>query len=143
MTKSPRLWAVSFDHAAIATSEPNKLKRVLSIIGLIDEGAEDVPSQGVKTHFHRTEKSHPCVEILEVTDPEGVVAKYLAKKGSGIHHISFMVTNLDALCIELKNQGVRLVYDAPRPGAHRTRVNFIHPEATGGILLEVSEKQLG
>jgi methylmalonyl-CoA/ethylmalonyl-CoA epimerase len=135
-----RTWAVSFDHAAIATREPDKLKRVLAIIGLVDEGAEDVASQGVKTHFLNPKKSETRVEILEVIDPQGTVAKYLDKKGPGIHHISFMVTNLDALCAELKAQNVRLVYDNPRTGAHHTRVNFIHPESTGGILLEVSEK---
>lgn len=134
-----RTWAVSFDHAAIATNDPEKLKRVLEIIGLADKGAEDVPSQGVKTHFLKPEKSQAQVEILEVTDPQGTVAKYLAKKGPGIHHISFLVTKLDDLCVELRAQGVRLVYDQPRPGAHQTRVNFIHPESSGGILIEVSE----
>ena len=142
MSQSTRTWAVSFDHAAIATRDPAKLKRVLEIIGLLDTGAEDVPSQGVKTHFLKPEQGQQTmVEILEVTDPQGTVAKYLDKKGPGIHHVSFMATKLDALCEELKRQGVRLVYDSPRPGAHQTRVNFIHPESTGGILIEVSEKE--
>ena len=146
MSKTTRTWAVSFDHAAIATRDPEKLKRVLEIIGLIDTGVEDVPSQGVKTHFLKPEQnqvSTTVVEILEVADPQGTVAKYLDKKGPGIHHISFMATELDALCDELRRQGVRLIYDSPRSGAHHTRVNFIHPESTGGILIEVSEKQTG
>lgn len=135
-----RTWAVSFDHAAIATNDPAKLKHVLSIIGLSDEGQEDVPSQGVKTHFLKPEKSGAMVEILEVTDPQGTVAKYIQKKGPGIHHLSFLVTNLDAASEALRAQSVRLIYETAKPGAHHTRVNFIHPEATGGILIEISEK---
>lgn len=140
LSKTTRTWAVSFDHAAIATNDSEKLKKVLGIIGLLDSGTEPVPSQGVTTHFLRPEPGHTAVEILEVTDPQGTVAKYLQKKGPGIHHISFMVTKLDDLCAALRASGVRLTYDAPRPGAHNTRVNFIHPESTGGILIEVSEK---
>lgn len=140
--KKTRPWAVSFDHAAVATRDPAKLKRVLALIGLSDEGSEAVPSQGVVTHFLKPEKSAPAVEILEVTDPQGTVAKYLDKKGPGIHHLSFLVTDLDALCAELRTAGVRLIYDEAKPGAHHTRVNFIHPESTGGILIEVSEKAL-
>lgn len=135
-----RPWAVFFDHAAVATREPAKLKRVLGIIGLDDAGSENVASQGVLTHFLKPESSQPAVEILEVTDPQGVVAKFLDKKGPGIHHLSFLVTNLKALMAELRAQGVRLVYDDAKPGAHHTRVNFIHPESTGGILIEISEK---
>lgn len=140
MTKKARPWAVSFDHAAVATREPEKLKRVLLILGLDDTGSEPVPTQGVITHFLKPQPSQPAVEILEVTDPQGVVAKYLDKKGSGIHHLSFMVTALDALSAELKAQGMRLIYDSPKRGAHHTRVNFIHPESTGGVLIEISEK---
>ncbi|MBI3543761.1 MAG: VOC family protein [Deltaproteobacteria bacterium] len=142
MSPKKRPWSIVLDHAAVATREPEKLKRVLAILGLDDAGSEAVASQGVVTHFLRPAASEPAVEILEVTDPLGVVGKYLDKKGAGIHHLSFMVSDLDALTAELRAQGVRLTYDTAKPGAHRTRVNFIHPESTGGILIEVSEKAL-
>ncbi len=140
MTKKKPAWSVYFDHAAVATRDPAKLSRVLSIIGLDDAGQEAVPSQGVVTHFLKPLASEAMVEILEVTDPQGVVGKYLEKKGPGIHHLSFRVTDLEALMSELLKQGVRLTYDTSKPGAHNTRVNFIHPESTGGILIEISEK---
>ena len=140
MTKKKRTWDVYFDHAAVATRDPGKLSRVLSIIGLADAGSEPVPSQGVVTHFLKPLASEAAVEILEVTDPQGVVGKYLEKKGPGIHHLSFRVTDLEALMTELRKQGVRLTYETSKPGAHQTRVNFIHPESTGGILIEISEK---
>lgn len=133
-------WSIRLDHAAVATREPEKLKSVLAMMGLKDFGSEAVVSQGVVTHFMRPEESVPAVEILEVTDPAGTVGKYLEKKGPGIHHLSFIVTGLDELSAELRSHGIRLTYDAAKPGAHKTRVNFIHPESTGGILIEISEK---
>jgi methylmalonyl-CoA epimerase len=138
--KNAKPWSIVLDHAAVATREPEKLKRVLSLMGLTDSGTEDVAEQGVRTHFFKPASSTPMVELLEVIDPAGVVAKYLDKRGPGIHHLSFLVTELDALCAELRKNSIRLIYDAPRAGAHHTRVNFIHPESTGGILIEVSEK---
>ena len=133
-------WTVYFDHAAVATREHEKLKRVLSILGLVDCGSEDIPSQGVVTHFLKPSPSAPAVEILEIVDPQGVVAKFIDKKGPGIHHLSFRVSALDELSNELRAQGIRLVYEKSMPGAHKTWVNFIHPESTGGVLIEISEK---
>lgn len=140
MTK--KKWTVVLDHAAIATREPDKLKRVLAIIGLEDKGSEAVPSQGVLTHFIKPAAGQPAVELLEVNDAQSPVAKYLDKRGPGIHHLSFRVSDLEALSAELRAQGVRLTYDTAKPGAHHTRVNFIHPDSTGGILIEISEVAL-
>src|SRR5438045_2997292 len=117
MTRKAQAWAVYFDHAAVATREPEKLRRVLAIIGLADAGTEAVASQGVITHFLKPQASEAAVEILEVTDPKGVVGKYLDKKGPGIHHLSFRVTDLSALSAELRKQGVRLTYEQAQPGA--------------------------
>ena len=136
-------WTVTFDHAAIAIEDPTKLSRVLELIGLKSAGSELVASQGVKTHFLKARTGETCVEVLETVDPEGVIAKYLKKRGPGIHHLSFQVEGksaLDAVCELLTQNGVRLVYSKSQLGAHGTRVNFIHPESTGGILIEISEK---
>ncbi len=132
-------WNARLDHAAIATRDPAKLRNVLGLLGLIDSGSEDVPSQGVRTYFLKPAAATTQIEILDPTDPAGIIAKFLAKKGAGIHHISFLVDGLDALCEELRANSVRLVYETPQVGAHRTRVNFIHPESTGGILIEIAE----
>ena len=130
---------ITLDHVAVATREPEKLKRVLMLLGLADAGSEAVPSQGVLTHFLRASTGDSCIEILEVTDPKGTVEKFIAKKGPGIHHVSFRVASLDALCKKLRENGIRLTYEAPQLGAHEMRVNFIHPESTGGVLIEISE----
>lgn len=129
------------DHAAIATRDPEKLKKIFKLLGLEDGGTEPVPSQGVLTHFQNPKAGTPKIEILEPTDSTGPVAKYLDKKGVGIHHLSFMVDGLDELCGELRKNSVRLIYDSSQTGAHGTRVNFIHPESTGGVLIEISEKK--
>ena len=132
---------VTFDHAAVATDQVEKLKRVLKLIGLTDEGSEQVSSQGIVAHFLKPNAGQSMVEVLEVADPQGTVAKFLAKKGPGVHHLSFRVSSdLEGLCVELKAQGIRLVYEKPQPGAHQTKVNFIHPESTGGVLIEISQK---
>lgn len=136
-------WAVFFDHVAIATNEPEQLKAILAAIGLLDHGSESVASQAVLTHFLRPANcSEPQVEVLEPTDPNSVIKKFLDKRGPGIHHLCFRVDRLDELTEKLKGMGVRLVYAEARPGAHETRVNFIHPDSAGGILIEISEKIL-
>ncbi len=134
-------WKARLDHVAIATADPAKLKRVLEILGVKDQGSEFVKEQGVKTHFLKANEITTQVEILEPVDPNGVIAKYLSRKGVGIHHISFSIENINELMIALTKESIRLVYDIAKPGAHNTLVNFIHPESTGGVLIEISEEQ--
>jgi methylmalonyl-CoA/ethylmalonyl-CoA epimerase len=79
------------------------------------------------------------VELMEPVTPEGPVAKFLEKRGPGIHHICLRVPDLEQALDECRRQGFRLVDETPRPGAGGRRVAFIHPKATGGILLELTE----
>ncbi len=131
----------TLNHIGIAASDLPGLKKLFSHLGLTVQGAENVAEQGVKTHFIPLPKSNTQLELLEVTDPEGVVAQFIKKRGPGIHHLSFQVDSgsLDWLCVNLKKDGYRLVYDAPRKGAHAMRINFIHPGSAGGILIELME----
>ena len=138
MTK--RNWTVFFDHAAVATESPEKLKFVLGELGLHDNGSEDVASQGVRTYFLKTPAHEANIELLEVLDPNGVVAKFLAKRGAGVHHLSFLVSDIEGVTAHLLSKKIRLVYEKAKPGAHHTLVNFIHPESTGGVLLEFAQK---
>jgi methylmalonyl-CoA/ethylmalonyl-CoA epimerase len=131
------------NHIGIAVSDLPGLKKLFSILGVNVAHLESVPEQGVRTHFlpFQVEKDQSYIELLEVTDPEGAVAKFIQKKGPGIHHLSFRVEKgeLDSLCLRIQAEGYRLVYDAPRDGAHQMRVNFIHPASAGGVLIEVME----
>jgi methylmalonyl-CoA/ethylmalonyl-CoA epimerase len=97
-----------------------------------------VPEQKVTTAFFPVGESE--VELLESTAPDGPIAKYLEKRGEGIHHVAFRVENLDAALEELKAKGVRLIDEKPRIGAGGARIAFLHPQATHGILVELCER---
>ena len=79
------------------------------------------------------------VELLAATDPSSPIAKFIAKRGPGIHHICYRVPDLDSAIAECRAAGYRLVDDKPRPGAHGHRIAFLHPSSTAGILLELTD----
>ena len=108
------------------------------LLGLLEEHREEVASQHVVTSFRAVGESH--LELLEPTSPESPIAKALATRGPGIHHLCLEVTDLRAALRRLKAAGVRLVNEEPFDGAHGCLVAFVHPSATGGVLLELSEK---
>jgi methylmalonyl-CoA/ethylmalonyl-CoA epimerase len=137
---------IHLNHIGIAVKEPQALARVMALLGFSKAHVEDVPEQGVRTHFiplrQEAQPDAAQVEILEVLDPAGTVARFLETRGPGVHHLSFEVSRgeLDPLCGRLRAAGIQLTYESPKAGAHGMRVNFIHPKSTGGVLLEVMEK---
>ncbi len=142
MSQAPRSQPVAaLDHIGIAVSNLPELTRLFKLLGLGVDHQEAVPEQGVNTHFLPLPVEQTNLEFLEVTDPTGTVAKFIEKRGPGIHHLAFRVRHgeLDALCARLKGGGIRLIYPEPKPGAHDMRVNFIHPQSAGGMLVEVME----
>ena len=80
------------------------------------------------------------MELLESTAPDGPVAKYLEKKGPGVHHVAFRVENIEEALAELKEKGVRLIDEKPRKGAGGAKIAFLHPKATNGVLVELCER---
>jgi methylmalonyl-CoA epimerase len=82
----------------------------------------------------------PEVELLEPSSPDSPIAKFIAKRGPGIHHICYEVDDLDAALARCRAAGYRLVDEVPRTGAHGRRIAFVHPKATGGILLELTSR---
>ncbi|ADK84062.1 methylmalonyl-CoA epimerase [Desulfarculus baarsii DSM 2075] len=79
------------------------------------------------------------IELVQSTTDDGVIAKYVAKKGEGVHHLAFEVDDIVAAIAELKAKGVPLTSDEPRPGAHGAKVVFLHPKATHGVLIELCQ----
>jgi methylmalonyl-CoA/ethylmalonyl-CoA epimerase len=79
------------------------------------------------------------IELVQSTTPEGVMNKFVEKKGEGIHHLAFEVEDIEAAMAELKAKGVPLTSDEPRPGAHGAKVVFLHPKATHGVLIELCQ----
>ena len=81
----------------------------------------------------------PLVELLEATNEESPIARFIARRGPGIHHICFSVDNLDEMLERCRRAGVRLIDEKPRVGAEGKRIAFLHPKSTGGVLVELSE----
>jgi methylmalonyl-CoA/ethylmalonyl-CoA epimerase len=96
---------------------------------------EEVESEKVNTAFFNNGETK--IELLESTDPEGIVARFLEKKGEGLHHIAFEVDDIEAEMERLKNEGFVLLNDKPRPGADNKLVCFLHPKSTNGVLIEL------
>ncbi|MDX9719341.1 MAG: methylmalonyl-CoA epimerase [Myxococcota bacterium] len=108
------------------------------ILGLSFAGEEEVSSQKVKTAFFPVGESE--FELLESTAPDGPIARFIEKKGAGFQHIALRVENIDEALAELKAKNVQLIDEQPRAGAGGARIAFIHPKATGGILVELCER---
>ena len=126
------------DHIGIAVRDIDEaLAFYRDALGLALEDPEDVASQRVRAHFIPVGQS--AIELLEPTDPESVIAKYVEQRGPGIHHITLRVDDIEAALDHLKERGVRLVDEEPRPGAEGSRVAFIHPAAAHGVLGELKQ----
>jgi len=102
---------------------------------------EMVASENVNTAFFQ--KGETKIELLESTTSEGVIARHLEKKGEGIHHIAFAVTNIEAEMKRLKNEGFVLLNDEPKQGADNKLVCFLHPKDTNGVLVELCMEKPG
>ncbi len=130
---------LKIDHLGIAVNSIDEGKNFWSdVLGLEFEGAETVEEQKVTTAFFPVGESE--VELLESTAPDGPVAKFIEKKGTGFQHIAFRVADIDAALEELKEKDIQLIDQTPRIGAGGARIAFLHPKATGGILVELCER---
>jgi len=128
------------DHIGVAVENLDAALAVYSgILGLELKGTEVVEEQKVKTAFLPIGGSE--IELLESTDPEGPIGKFIAAKGQGMQHIAFRVENIDAALSELKAKGVRLIDEKARYGAGGARIAFIHPKTTNGVLVELCERK--
>jgi methylmalonyl-CoA/ethylmalonyl-CoA epimerase len=125
------------DHIGIAVKSLDAA-RIYESLGLRVEHVETVETQKVKTAFLSVGDAN--LELLEPTSDDSAIAKFIEKRGEGIHHICLRVDDLEAHLARLKAEGYRLVNEAPVPGAHGCRVAFLHPSAGNGVLIELSEK---
>lgn len=129
--------AYRLDHVGIAVASIEESLDVYRALGLAESGRETVESQGVVTAFLPLGETR--LELLEPTNAESPVAKFLAKRGPGVHHLCFAVADLERSLADLKARGFRLVNEIPVEGAGGRRVAFLHPSAGHGVLIELSE----
>jgi methylmalonyl-CoA/ethylmalonyl-CoA epimerase len=126
------------DHVGIAVSDlTTALAFYRDALGLDIEGTEDVESQNVRAHFASVGEAR--LELLEATAPESPIAKFIDRRGPGLHHITLRVDDIHGALAHLKARGVRLIDEHPRPGAEHSLIAFVHPASTGGVLIELKQ----
>ena len=126
------------NHIGIAVRSINSHKEFYErTLGAIFESIEEVPDQKVRVGFLRI--GDVRLELLEPTDPASPVANFLEKRGEGLHHLAFTVEGIQARIAELKQEGLRMIDEVPRPGAHHMQIAFLHPQSTFGVLTELCE----
>jgi len=127
------------DHIGIAVKSIEQAGRFYTdVLGLPVQGTETVADQKVNVAFIPITDSE--VELLESTQEDGPVAKYIESRGEGIQHIAYRVENIDEALKELKEKGIRLIDQEPRKGAGGARIAFVHPKETNGVLVELCER---
>jgi methylmalonyl-CoA/ethylmalonyl-CoA epimerase len=127
------------DHIGIAVETLDQGAKFYKALGFGAMETEEVASEKVKTGFLKL-GNDATLELLEPMSNDSTIRKFLDKRGPGIHHICLRVKGIDAVVEKLKSQGVQMINETPKAGAHGCRVAFIHPKSTGGVLIELSEK---
>lgn len=124
--------------AVIVRSLQEGEQAFVEILGLALLGRTEVADEGVRISFLQV--GEDAVELLEPLDPRGSLARYLAHRGQGVHHVAIEVGDLDAALHRARQAGLQIVGEGARPGAHGTKVAFIHPASTHGLLVELLQR---
>lgn len=140
MSKALKNLLKKIDHIGIAVESLDKAMPFYTLLtGQVPDHIEVVESEKVKTAFFSVGEIN--LELLEATDPESAIAKYIARQGrGGIHHICVAVDDIRAKIAELKNAGLTMIHDEPKQGAHNKLVAFVHPKSAGGVLIELAQE---
>ncbi len=129
------------EHIGIAVSNLEQAnKTYAALFGKTHYKIEEVASEGVRTSFFEIGESK--IELLEATNPDSPIAKFIGKKGEGIHHIAFLVSDIETEIKRLKAEGFHVLNETPKLGADNKRVCFLHPKHAHGVLVELCEEIL-
>lgn len=127
------------EHLGIAVSDLNSsIALYEQLLNTTCYKTEEVTSEGVRTAFFQVGESK--IELLEATNPESPIAKYIAKQGQGIHHIAFEVEDIEGELERLKSLGFVLIHEIPKRGADNKRIAFLHPKSSNGVLVELCQE---
>jgi len=128
------------EHIGIAEKDINASNELFTkLFGVPPYKSETVESEGVTTSFFQTGPNK--IELLEATNPDSPIAKFIEKKGEGIHHIAFDVEDIVAEIERLKSEGFTVLNEVPKPGADNKLVAFLHPKGTNGVLVELCQEK--
>ena len=130
------------EHLGIAVKDLEASNEVFAkLLGAEHYKVEEVASEGVKTSFFKIGDSK--IELLEATKPDSPIAKFIEKRGEGIHHIAFDVTDIKSEIARLKKEGFVVLNEEPKQGADNKLVAFLHPKTTNGVLIELCQENAG
>jgi len=129
------------EHIGIAVTNLDEAeKRFAKLLNTVSYKREEVASEGVITSFFKVGESK--IELLAATKPDSPIQKFIDKKGEGIHHIAFEVSDISKKIKDLKKEGFSLINEQPKDGADNKKIAFIHPKSTGGILVEICQEKV-
>lgn len=132
---------MKIEHIGIAVKELAKADEVFSkLFNQQPYKKEAVESESVTTSFYQLGESK--IELLEATDPNSAIYKFIEKRGEGIHHIAFEVKDIEAEIERLKGEGFQMIHDVPKDGADNKRIAFLHPKSTSGVLVELCQEKV-
>ena len=126
------------EHIGIAVKSIENANQIYtSLLGASPYKMEEVKSEGVKTSFFKIGNSK--IELLEAINPDSPIAKFIEKRGEGVHHIAFAVDDIQSEIVRLKNEGFIVLNETPKKGADNKLVVFLHPKSTAGVLVELCQ----
>ena len=129
----------NIEHVGIAVKSLDKSNKIFAaLLGTSHYKTEEVKSENVRTSFFKSGQNK--IELLESTEPEGPIAKFIEKKGEGIHHIAFAVDDIVSEISRLKEEGFVILNEIPKKGADNKLVAFLHPKSTNGVLIELCQE---
>jgi methylmalonyl-CoA/ethylmalonyl-CoA epimerase len=135
----PVLGARRLHHVGVVVRDLDAAAAAYETLGFRDGDRFAVPEQMIEAITYHAGPSG-YLELIAPTDPAGAIARFMAKRGEGMHHVAFAVDDLAAELVDLTAKGVRLIDEAPRIGAHGWRVAFVHPESCNGVLVELVQE---
>lgn len=126
------------EHIGIAVKDLDASEKLFAaLLGVAPYKREEVESEGVMTSFFKV--GNVKIELLAATGPESTIAKFIEKKGEGIHHLAFETENIDQRLAQLKNTGFNLIHEKSKDGADNKSIAFLHPKSTGSVLVELCQ----
>ena len=130
--------ALRLHHVGIVVADVEAAARKYEALGFRNGERFEVPAQGIVAIVYRAGPGY--IELIQPTDPEGPIGRFMAKRGEGAHHVAYAVDDIESALARLKAVGVRLIDEVPRVGLHGWRIAFIHPESCHGVLTELVEE---
>ena len=135
--------SIEIDHIGIAVNSLDNRSPFWVALGLMMEGDEELPNDGVIARFFSMNGESdisPRIELLQPTSPDSPIGRFIEKRGEGIQQIAFRVENIEHTISVLLENGVQMIDETPRVGAHGSMIAFVHPKSTGGVLVEILQR---